>query len=62
MELLNMKVKELIEYLKREDQEGEVYIECYSQNKGYEIDEVTNGVDENQNPITAIFINPINEQ
>lgn len=51
-----MKVKELIEYLKREDQEGEVYIECYSQNKGYEIDEVTNGVDENQNPITAIFI------
>ncbi|WP_187360736.1 hypothetical protein [Clostridium butyricum] len=57
-----MKVKELIEYLKREDQEEEVYIECYSQNKGYEIDEVTNGVDKNQNPITAIFINPINEQ
>lgn len=54
-----MKVKELIEYLERENQEGEIYIECFDKKEGFSIDEVTNGVDENNNPITAIFIEPI---
>ena len=54
-----MKVKELIEYLERENQEGEIYIECFDKKAGFSIDEVTNGVDENNNPITAIFIEPI---
>lgn len=54
-----MKVKELIEYLEKENQEGEVYVECFNRKEGFSIDEVTNGVDENNNPITAIFIDPI---
>nr|WP_321026846.1 hypothetical protein [Clostridium neonatale] len=54
-----MKVKELREYLEKEDQESEVYVECYGRKESFSIDEVTNGVDENNNPITAIFIDPI---
>lgn len=56
-----MKVKELRAYLEKEDQEGELYVECYGRKESFSVDEVTNGVDENNNPITAIFIEPIVE-
>ena len=54
-----MKVKELRAYLEKEDQESEVYVKCYGRKESFSIDEVTNGVDENNNPITVIFIDPI---
>lgn len=53
-----MKVKELINYLNRQDQEGEVYIENANENKSFEIEEVTNGADGNKK-FTVMFIEEI---
>ena len=53
-----MKVKVLINYLNKQDQEGEVYIEDANKNESFEIEEVTNGTDGNKK-FTVIFIESV---
>lgn len=55
-----MKVKELINYLCKQDQKGEIYVEDANRNESFEIEEVTNGAKKSER-FTVLFIERIEE-